>query len=114
MDWLISTTQVWVRKRRTWRTRAFHHGGQGGYMITIRQNRAWRLRVASQILLLCTIHAAYAIAAERRSHTTSGHFQNIQVQGGHAPVIDLRFTHLTTNDGLSQSYVTAILQDRRG
>ena len=27
---------------------------------------------------------------------------------------DLRFTHLTTNDGLSQGYVTAILEDRRG
>ena len=27
---------------------------------------------------------------------------------------ELKFTHLTTNDGLSQSYVTAILQDRRG
>ena len=27
---------------------------------------------------------------------------------------DVRFTHLTTNDGLSQGYVTAILQDRRG
>ena len=27
---------------------------------------------------------------------------------------DLKFTHLTTNDGLSQSYVNAILQDRRG
>ena len=27
---------------------------------------------------------------------------------------DLKFTHLTTNDGLSQSNVTAILQDRRG
>ena len=26
----------------------------------------------------------------------------------------LRFTHLTTNDGLSQGYVTAIVQDRRG
>jgi ligand-binding sensor domain-containing protein len=26
----------------------------------------------------------------------------------------LKFTHLTTNDGLSQSNVTAILQDRRG
>jgi ligand-binding sensor domain-containing protein/signal transduction histidine kinase len=29
-------------------------------------------------------------------------------------VADLKFTHLTTNDGLSQGYVTAILQDRRG
>jgi PAS domain S-box-containing protein len=29
-------------------------------------------------------------------------------------VTDLSFTHLTTYDGLSQSYVNAILQDRRG
>ena len=35
-------------------------------------------------------------------------------QSGDAPLRDLRFTHLTTNDGLSQGYVTAILQDRRG
>src|ERR1700751_630491 len=35
-------------------------------------------------------------------------------QGDHAPVRDLKFTHLTTNDGLSQGYITAILQDRRG
>src|SRR4029077_19038204 len=33
---------------------------------------------------------------------------------GHADVRSLKFTHLTTNDGLSQSYVTAILQDRHG
>jgi hypothetical protein len=25
-DWLISRTRFWGRKRRTWRTRAFHHG----------------------------------------------------------------------------------------
>ncbi len=30
------------------------------------------------------------------------------------PVRDLRFTHLTTRDGLSQGYVTAVIQDRRG
>ena len=71
-DWLISRTQVWGRKRRTWRTRVFHHGGQGGCMITIRQNTAWGLRVASRILLLCTIHASYAVAAERRPATSSG------------------------------------------
>jgi ligand-binding sensor domain-containing protein/signal transduction histidine kinase len=35
-------------------------------------------------------------------------------QSGHSVVSELRFTHLTTNDGLSQGYVTAILQDRRG
>ena len=36
------------------------------------------------------------------------------VEPGHADVRNLKFTHLTTNDGLSQGYVTAILQDRRG
>lgn len=35
-------------------------------------------------------------------------------RAGDPLVRDLRFTHLTTNDGLSQGYVTAILQDRRG
>jgi ligand-binding sensor domain-containing protein/signal transduction histidine kinase len=33
---------------------------------------------------------------------------------GDVPVKHLRFSHLTTNDGLSQSYVTAIVQDRLG
>ena len=41
-------------------------------------------------------------------------FPNRDAQAGHAVVRDVRFTHLTTNDGLSQGYVTAILQDRRG
>jgi ligand-binding sensor domain-containing protein/signal transduction histidine kinase len=35
-------------------------------------------------------------------------------QSEHAPVRDFKFTHLTTNDGLSQGYVIAIVQDRRG
>ncbi len=92
-------------------------------------------RVASGILLLCIIHASCAVADEPRPATRSANlttktgfrgdrkerpdftarqFQNIHAQGGHAPVRDLKFTHLTTNDGLSQGYVTAILQDRRG
>jgi ligand-binding sensor domain-containing protein/signal transduction histidine kinase len=41
-------------------------------------------------------------------------FENIEAPGGDVPVRELRFTHLITNDGLSQGYVTAILQDRRG
>ena len=36
------------------------------------------------------------------------------LEPGHADVRNLKFTQLTTNDGLSQGYVTAILQDRRG
>jgi ligand-binding sensor domain-containing protein/signal transduction histidine kinase len=39
---------------------------------------------------------------------------NIPTHSGHMRVSDLKFTHLTTKDGLSQGYVTAILQDRRG
>ena len=42
------------------------------------------------------------------------HFRNMHTQVPPAMVRDLKFTHLTTNDGLSQGYVTAILQDRRG
>ena len=42
------------------------------------------------------------------------HVQNVPAQGAHVPVRHLKFSHLTTNDGLSQGYVTAILQDRRG
>jgi PAS domain S-box-containing protein len=116
----------------------------GDCMITIHQNTAWGLRGASRIVLLCIIHASYAVAAEPRpakiaiaegrttrfAHLTRKagfrgdregradspprHFQNIHGQGGHAPMTGLRFAHLTTNDGLSQSYVNAILQDRRG
>jgi PAS domain S-box-containing protein len=113
-------------------------------MIAIRQNTARALRGASRILLLCIIHASCAVAAEPRpakvaivertrtrlahlmtkaglrgdregrAGSTPRNFQNIHAQGGHAGVGDVRFTHLTTSDGLSQSSVTAILQDRRG
>jgi ligand-binding sensor domain-containing protein len=75
--------------------------GQG--MSMIRRNAAWRLREASRILLLCVIHALYAAAAQPHPD-----------QGSPVVVEDLRFAHLTTNDGLSQSNVKSILQDRRG
>jgi ligand-binding sensor domain-containing protein/signal transduction histidine kinase len=95
-------------------------------MIAIRQNIAWGLRGASRILLLCIVHVSSVVAAQPRpatgfAHPTTKagargerHFQNIHAQGGHALVEDLKFAHLTTNDGLSQSNVTEILQDRRG
>ena len=41
-------------------------------------------------------------------------FASESARSGHPPAKHLKFTHLTTNDGLSQGYVTAILQDRRG
>ena len=80
-------------------------------------------RVASGILLLCMIHAGTAVADQPRPATRSAdltiesgarRFQSIDAQGGQALVRDLKFTHLTTSDGLSQGYVAAILQDRRG
>jgi len=113
-------------------------------MITIGQNTAWGLRGTSRVLLLCVIHATYAVATEPRpaktaiaegrytrfadrttkvafrgggegrADLTRRRIQNIHAQGSYTRVTDLRFTHLTTKDGLSQSYVNAILQDRRG
>ena len=101
-------------------------------MITIGQNTAWGLRGASRVVLLCMIHALYAGADEARpakgfadlttkagdragrADSPARQFQNNHAEGGDALVRDLKFTHLTTNEGLSQSYVTAILQDRRG
>jgi ligand-binding sensor domain-containing protein len=99
---------------------------------------------ASRILLLCIIHASYSAAVQSRpgkiaiaegknrrsahlatsavprrspeasAGSTPSWFQDIQAQGPHSLARDLKFSHLTTNDGLSQGYVTAILQDRRG
>jgi signal transduction histidine kinase/ligand-binding sensor domain-containing protein len=48
------------------------------------------------------------------AESTAQHVQNIDAQSRRARWTDLKFAHLTTNDGLSQSNVTAILQDRRG
>ncbi len=97
-------------------------------MITVRQNRVWGLRIVSRIALLCI--ASYSAAVERppdevtsrgsgsappsHSATNAGFRVARTAQGGDAQAGDLRFSHLTTNDGLSQSNVKAILQDRRG
>ena len=55
-----------------------------------------------------------ALAQDQPSESTPRQFQNIHAQGGLRRSTDLKFAHLTTNDGLSQSDVTAILQDRQG
>ncbi len=61
-----------------------------------------------------TTKAGFRGDREGKADSTSRNFQNIPAQGGHARVTDLKFTHLTTDDGLSQNNVVAILQDRRG
>jgi ligand-binding sensor domain-containing protein/signal transduction histidine kinase len=65
------------------------------------------MKAALALIAISMLNALTAAPAPR-------HFQDIQTQAGHAGVRNVRFTHLTTNDGLSQGYVTAILQDRRG
>lgn len=97
-------------------------------MITVRQNRAWCLQIMSRIVLLCI--ASYSAAFEHPSDEVTGRASGSTpptylatnpgfrvgrtAHGSDAQVGDLRFSHLTTNDGLSQSNVKAILQDRRG
>ena len=51
---------------------------------------------------------------EERTDSTPRHLRNIHAQDGHALVRDLKFTHVTTNDGLAQDNIVDILQDHRG
>ena len=51
---------------------------------------------------------------EGRAASTPRQFQNTHAQGSPAPGRDLKFTHLTTIDGLSNDRINSILQDRRG
>jgi ligand-binding sensor domain-containing protein len=52
---------------------------------------------------------------ERRSDSAPRHFYDMETQGGLARLTKRpQIHHLTTNDGLSQSNVKRILQDRRG
>jgi signal transduction histidine kinase/ligand-binding sensor domain-containing protein len=88
--------------------------GQGDCMITIRQNSVCGFAAAGWILLLCIAYASYAVAAVSGPAKTATEPRPARAQSAKVSVSDLKFTHLTTNDGLSQSNVTAILQDRRG
>jgi signal transduction histidine kinase/ligand-binding sensor domain-containing protein len=113
-------------------------------MIGIRRDAARLMRQACSIVLLCTIHRSFAglvepspakiLNAQVRNtpfaqltakaafrpqpepgpDATLSRSQDIHPEDVHALVRDLKFAHLTTNDGLSQSNVKAILQDRRG
>ena len=112
-------------------------------MISIPRNTARASRRAIRIVLLCVIYCSSAITAEPKSakavisHAGNTPFARLTTKAAFHPgaeskldatllhsqsihqdapglARDLKFTHLTTNDGLSQGYVTAILQDRRG
>ena len=78
-------------------------------MIPVRPDAPWCLW---GILLLCAVHCSTAVTAEPRPASNASGGVNAERGGG--PGADLKFTHLTTKDGLSQGYVVDILQDRRG
>ena len=59
------------------------------------------------LVAACSVHVAVAKIAAPGG-------QRVVPQSGDASLTDLRFTHLTTADGLSQGYVVDILQDRLG
>lgn len=67
-----------------------------------------RIRILAVYVVLSFIRGPRAVAAEPSD------FQHLAARAGHARPSDLKFTHLTTNDGLSQGTITEILQDRRG
>jgi ligand-binding sensor domain-containing protein/signal transduction histidine kinase len=73
---------------------------------TVPDGRAFRLMLVV-LVAVCGGQAALAQTAVPAGLRTTP-------QSVDAPMSDLRFTHLTTNDGLSQGYVVDILQDRRG
>jgi hypothetical protein len=81
-------------------------------MIPTPSNTRWGLRGTTRILLLCAVACSSAVTAEPRQGGMASWDVNAERGGG--PGADLKFTHLTTNDGLSQGYVVDILQDRRG
>jgi hypothetical protein len=81
-------------------------------MIPIRPDAPWGLWGTSRIVLLCAAHCSSAVAAPPRPASTAA--WGIDAERGGGGEADFKFTHLTTNDGLSQGYVVDILQDRRG
>jgi ligand-binding sensor domain-containing protein/signal transduction histidine kinase len=58
--------------------------------------------------------SGFAGHAGGKANATAGRLQKTHAQNGDAPIRDLKFTHLTTNDGLSQDNIVATLQDHRG
>ncbi len=87
-------------------------------MIMICRNRERGLRSVSRFLLLCMITASSAVTVETLAAKPEiAQDKDVRLahpEGEPGSREDLKFTHLTTNDGLSQGYVVAILQDRRG
>ena len=81
-------------------------------MIPVRPDAPWGLWGTGCILLPCAVLCSSVATAEVRQASIASWGVNAVRGGGRGA--DLKFTHLTTKDGLSQGYVVDILQDRRG
>ena len=79
-------------------------------MPDIRLSPFWRLLVVAAVLFGSRATLARHARADSRTHES----QRVGAPADRTIVSQLKFTHLTTKDGLSQGYVTAILQDRHG
>ena len=81
---------------------------------------AARIRTGSRLERLALLLAVVALVAQAggrdaRTRAAADSHRAVELaQGNVTPVGDLKFAHLTTNDGLSQDRVFAIMQDRLG
>ena len=69
---------------------------------------------AFRLMLIVLVAACGGQPALAQTAAPGGHRIIRPAAGGHSSPRDLRFRRLTTNDGLSQNNVVAIVQDRRG
>lgn len=70
--------------------------------------------LAFRLVLMVLVAACGEQGALAQPVLSDSHRTIQRAQGGHPPLRDLKFAHLTTDDGLSHNTVVDILQDRRG
>ena len=83
-------------------------------MIAARVRTARTDGPAFRLMLIVILAACGGQSAPAQTATPGGQAIIRPAADGHTPPRDLRFRRLTTNDGLSQNNVAAIVQDRRG
>src|ERR1700758_736459 len=81
---------------------------------TMQMGTALALMALGGFSLLLSSEPGLSLSSQTRTKSSFTRFQSTRALSNNVRVRNLKFTHLTANDGLSQGYVTAILQDRRG
>ena len=69
---------------------------------------------AFRLMLIVLVAACAGHGALAQAVVPSGQRTIQRPEGGHPLPRDLKFSHLTTKDGLAQDHIVAILQDRQG